>query len=131
MSDEDNEDKVSKDVTEAVGVTLSVALALMFIKDDDTMEQSAKMISAGIFSLVKECNDPHQAIGIALACAVGAALLGNSVDELTDVTKMMTEDHEHFQSMRDTFHNLIESIKSGERDHGDEMSFAKPTDSVH
>jgi len=127
MSDEDKEDEVSKGVSEAVGVTLSVSLAMMFTQDDK-MEESAKLISAGIFTLVKNCDDPHQAIGIALACALGSALIGGSVEELTDMTRAMAEDAEHFETMRKAFHELIDSIKEDEEP---DMGFAKPSNSVH
>ena len=125
MSDED--DEVGKGVNEAIGVTLSVSLAMMFTQDDK-VEESAKIISAGIFTLVKSCGDPHQAIGIALACALGSALIGGSVEELTDMTRAMADDSEHFESMRKAFHELIDSIKQDEEP---DMGFAKPGDSVH
>ena len=127
MSDEEKEDEVTKGVSEAVGVTLSVSLAMMFTQDDK-VEESAKMISAGIFTLVKNCGDPQQAIGVALACALGSALIGGSVEELTDMTKAMAEDGEHFESMRKAFHELIDSIKGDEEP---DMGFAKPSNSVH
>ena len=66
MSNEDKEDEVSKGVNEAIGVTLSVSLAIMFT-EEAKMEESAKMIRAGIFTLVKNCDNPNQAIGVALA----------------------------------------------------------------
>jgi hypothetical protein len=119
-----NEDE-SGGVSVAVGTTLATALALMFTRDEDAMHESVNMISAGIFTLVKGCASPEQAIGIALACALGSALIGDAVDDLVEVTDMMAKDGEHFEQMKLAFHDIINSIQSND------MSESKSTGTVH
>tara|TARA_R110000765_G_scaffold137314_2_gene236783 strand:+ start:324 stop:683 length:360 start_codon:yes stop_codon:yes gene_type:complete len=117
-------DYKSDHVKKSIEIMLASALALMFTSDEDAPE-SAVMIAQGIFTLVKECKNPEQAIGVALACALGAALIGDAVDDLTHMATNLGEDGENLQEMKRAFHNIINATEPNN------MSEAKTSGSVH
>jgi len=111
-------------VKKSIEVMLASALALMFISDEEAHE-SVSLIAEGIFTLIKRCANPEQAVGVSLACALGAALIGDSVDELTHMAKLLGEDGENLQEMKNAFHNIIDATEPSS------MSEAKTSGSVH